>query len=121
MPRHPQDPHLYAVLWDGKPIAAVRAMSTPEARDYVLEQRLVVEKLTPSRAFQLATQTEFGIDSAKPEYAEPDDVRQGDFWGGQLLDGIPLPIEIVPLPKPFPQVDAAPSYTDGQQPDTNEA
>lgn len=96
MSRHPQEPHLFAIVFDGREVGCVRAMSVPECRDYVLAERLSIEKLSASRAFQVAARLEFGIDNAKPEYADPADPPT-DNNGPITFERVLGCLEIVPV------------------------
>lgn len=67
MPPHPRSPHLVGVRVNGMLLCVVRAMSVPEARDYFLEQRVRIERLTADQAFH-AGSMDVPLLNAKPEY-----------------------------------------------------
>lgn len=77
MSKHPAEPHLFevAIKNNGDPFI-VRAGSLAEARNFVVDEFIKVDKLSPSRAFRAGREGP-DILNAKPEYAvfdEPDDL-----------------------------------------------
>lgn len=92
MSKHPSEPHLFVVRVDGELHAAIRANSQAEARDYWLENHVVIERPTPTQAFRIGSLlTADDLENAKPEYAEPADRTQlpifpQDNVGGETVD-----------------------------------
>lgn len=75
-------PVLFAVLVNGREVAAVRAVNASEVRDWHIAQQVEIRRLSPTQAFHLGSFGEVEIHNAKPEYAEPseEETGQGDFF-----------------------------------------
>lgn len=86
MPQHPKQPHLIGIRVDGRIVAAVRAMSVPEARDYYLDTHVKVERLSASEAFRVGQALQVDIEHAKPEYADVEDAPEQTEIFGQQAD-----------------------------------
>lgn len=73
MSKHPAEPHLFevAIKNNGDPFI-VRAGSLAEARNFVVDEFIKVDKLSPSRAFRAGREGP-DILNAKPEYSVFDD------------------------------------------------
>lgn len=100
MSKHPKEPHLFAVhhVLDGgeEPMAVIRAATTAEAREHFLANTVRIERLTPGRAYAIASYSRMEVQNAREEYAEFDEAPQPEFdfidaSGRTLPDDIPRP------------------------------